>query len=251
MKHIDAAKWHFPTTRYLRVVSILLLSALCVNAQSMTETLIVQAKRNATAMLNKDYETIVLFMYPQVVRSMGGYKKALDQVKKMMLDVEAKGGTLDKITVGQPSTIVQEGSEHVAIVPTKMEMRFEGKKVWVSSYLVAITQDRGKLWYFLDGGGLPEETLAKIYPKLVLTVEIPKRRNSLEDEINDSFRRMEEKEGKPIEQILNEQIEERRLINKKIDDNGLRTYIEKREGKRLGQIPIVRLKEILKELKLQ
>lgn len=251
MKQVDSVRRYFPLTYRLATVSILLMSAVSVGAQSMTETLTVQAKQQADAVLNKDYEAAVLFMYPPIIKSMGGYKKALEKVKAAISDLEAKGGTVDKITVGQPSTIVQEELEYVAIVPTKMEMSFNGKKVWASSYLVAITQDRGKHWYFLDGAAFPEKTLAQIYPKLVFAVEIPKRRNSLEDEINDNLRRIEEKEGKPIQQVLDEQLAESRQVIKKIEENGLRQYIERREVKKLEEIPTARLKELLKELKIE
>lgn len=251
MKRFGSVRRYFPLTYRLVTISILLMSAISAGAQSMTDTLTVQAKQQADAVLNKDYETAVLFMYPPIIRSMGGYKKALEKVKKTISDLEANGGTVDKIAVGQPSAIVQEGLEHVVIVPTKMEMSFNRKKVYVSSYLVAITQDRGKHWYFLDGAAFPEETLAQIYPKLVFTVEIPKRKNSLEDEINNTLRRIEEKEGKPNQQLRDEQLAESRQVIKKIEENDLRQYIERREGKKLEEIPIVRLKELLKELKIE
>lgn len=75
--------------------------------------------------------------------------------------------------------------------------------------------------------------------------------NTLVDEINETFRQIEEKEGKPIEQVLDEQLAESKRIIKKIEDNGLRQYIERREGKKLEQISTVRLKELLKELKVE
>ena len=86
---------------------------------------------------------------------------------------------------------------------------------------------------------------------LVATIEIPERKNTLVDEINETFRRIEEKEGKPIKQVLDEQLAESRRVIKKIEDNGLRQYIERREGRKLVQIPTVRLKELLKELKVE
>ncbi len=65
------------------------------------------------------------------------------------------------------------------------------------------------------------------------------------------MRRIEEKEGKPIQQVLDEQLAESGRVIKEIEDNGLRQYIEKREGRKLEQIPTIRLKELLKELKVE
>ena len=65
------------------------------------------------------------------------------------------------------------------------------------------------------------------------------------------MRRIEEKEGKPIQQLLDDQLAENRQVIKKIEENDLRQYIERREGKKLEEIPTVRLKELLKELKIE
>lgn len=89
---------------------------------------------------------------------------------------------------------------------------------------------------------------------LVATVEITERKNSLEDELNETIRQVEEGEGKTITQILDEAIAETRQterIIRKIDGNGLRQHIEKREGKRLEQVSTTRLSDILKELKIE
>ena len=225
--------------------------AACVNAQTPTEILTIQAKQNADAMLKKDYETSVRFMYPPIVEKMGGFQKVLAAVKTSMAEMEAKGSAIEKISVGQPSAIVKEGWEDVAIVPTEMVMRVESKRVIVNSYLVAVTQNRGRNWYFFDGAQMPREKLSRIYPKLVSTVEIPQRKNTLVDEINETLNRIEKRQGKPIQQVLDEGLAESRRVIKKIEENGLRQYIENREGKRLEQIHTIRLKELLKELKIE
>ena len=181
------------------------LGATCVLAQSPKESLAIQAKENADAMLKKDYETMVRFMYPPVVESMGGFQKALNFMRSSMAKMESQGWTLKTLTVGQPSAIVIEGREDVAIVPSEMVMIVEGKTVRVNSCLVAVTQDEGKNWYFFDGAQMPKEKLSQIYPKLVATVVIPERKNSLVDDINESLRRVEEREGKPIREVLAEQ----------------------------------------------
>ncbi len=145
---------------YLIIASTLYLGASCADAQSPTETLALQARQNADAIVNKDYETSVRFTYPPVVEEMGGFQKMLSFVKASMAEMEAKGWVLERITVGKPSVIVIEGREDVAIVPTEMSMRIEDKEVRVNSYLVAISQNRGRSWYFFDGAAMPKEKLA-------------------------------------------------------------------------------------------
>lgn len=229
----------------------IILGATCVYAQSSTENLVTQARQNADAMLNHDYETFVRFMHPTIVEIMGGQQEALELSKTMMSEIESTGITFEIITIGQPSTIIQDGGEDVAIVPTEMIMRQNGKKIRVNSYLVAASQNLGKKWYFFDGGQMPKDKLAQLYPKLVATIEIPKYRSTVVDELNEAFRKIEEKEGKSIKQVLAERSAESERVIKKIDDNHLRQYIEKREGKKLEGIPTVRLNELLKELNIE
>jgi hypothetical protein len=220
-------------------------------SQSPKERLAIQAKQNADAMLKKDYETAVHFMYPPVLEEMGGFHKTLAFVKASMAEMESEGWAIETITVAEPSAIVIEGREDVAIVPIEMVMRIEEKNVLSNSYLVAISQNRGRTWYFFDGAQMPREKLAQMYPKLVATVQIPERKNTLVDEINETLNKIQEKEGKPIQEILDERLAEAARTISKIEDNGLRPYIERREGRKLEQIPVVRLNELLKELKIE
>jgi hypothetical protein len=220
-------------------------------AQTPIQRLIVQAKDNADAIVTRDYEAQVLYTYPAIIHKMGGFEKALAFVKASMEEIYAKGLTIDRITIGQPSAIIKEGQEDVAIVPTEMAARIEGKQVKVNSYLVAVSQDKGKTWYFLDVSSLPKEKLRQAFPKLTASVDIPEHRNSLADELNKSLRQWEEKEGKPIQQILDARVAESKHVIKRITDNGLRLYVERREGKKLEQISTTRLRAILKELKIE
>lgn len=220
-------------------------------ARTPSQTLIAQAKENADALVNKDYEALVLYTYPAIIHKMGGFEKALAFIKASMEEIYAKGLTIEKLTAGRPSAIIKEGQEDVAFVPTEMEARIEGKQVKVDSYLVAVSQDQGRTWYFLDVSSFPKEKIRQMFPKLTALIEIPEHRNSLADELNASLRQWERKERKPIDQILAEGLAESRRVIKKITDNGLRLYIERREGRKLEQIPTVRLKELLKELKIE
>ncbi|HYH86046.1 MAG TPA: hypothetical protein VEX60_11380 [Pyrinomonadaceae bacterium] len=239
----------------LLLLAILFLAVSYTNAQSPRETLATQAQKYADAIFNRDYESAVKLLYPLFVQAAGGHQKVLEALKGGMEKSDAQGVTLNKISMGTPSVIVKEGLEDVAIIPTEMEMSAGGKKGKAFSYMVAVSQNNGKSWYFFEGPALTKEELAKLYPKLVATVKVPEKRNELVDElnaeINEGFRQIEQKEGKPIEQILDEQSAEFKRVVRKIEENGLRLYIEKREGKKLEEIPTRRLIEILKELKIE
>ena len=157
---------------FVLTVSLLFTTA-CTHSQSATETLIAQAMQNVDAMLNKDYEVVVHLTYPPIVEELGGFQKALALVKSTMSAMESRDVTVEKITVGQPSAIVEEGKEQVAIVPIELMMSIEGDKIRADSYLVAITQNNGKNWFFIDGSSISKEKLSLIFPNLVASVEIP------------------------------------------------------------------------------
>jgi len=165
--------------RYLTIAVAFYLGAVGGYAQSMTDTLSIQAKQTADAMLNKDYETVIRFTHPSVVEAMGGFQKALAFIKTTMSELESKGGAYEAFRVGRPSAIVREGQENVAIVPTEMEVRIGNKRVRVNSYLVAVTRNRGKNWYFLDGAEMPKGKLAQMYPNLAARVEIPEHKTQV------------------------------------------------------------------------
>jgi hypothetical protein len=163
-----------------------------------------QSNQMAKATLNKDYNTILKFMYPSIIEKNGGYNQVYNNVKLSMEEMEMKKWFIDEILNGNPSQIVFDNNEYVAIIPTTIKMRIEQKNVIVNSYLLAISQDNAQNWYFIDGAQMSKEQIATIYPKLIQNVIIPDRTNSLMNEVYDTLREIEAKEGKPFNEVLND-----------------------------------------------
>lgn len=216
-----------------------------LNAQS--NILVSQAKDNANAMIAGDYEKSVDYLYPPVVERMGGKDAAIAMVLQSMQQMETQGSKLLEIEVGVPSEIVREGDEDVAIVPVIMRMKHQSSNVRVHSYLVAISSAGKSKWAFMDGVQLPKEKIQTVFPALARTVEIPERRNFIEEEIEDTINRIEQKEGKPIDQVIQEGFAESKRVIALIESNGLRAQIEREQGAKLEKIPSVTLKRILRE----
>lgn len=69
-------------------------------------------------------------------------EKALQSVK--ILEAES----------GDPGDIVTSGDNRFSVVPTTIRMQVQAKTVRVTGFLLAISEDAGKHWTFLDGEGL-------------------------------------------------------------------------------------------------
>jgi exopolysaccharide biosynthesis protein len=71
----------------------------------------------------------------------------------------------------------------------------------------------------------------------------------LENKLETTIKEIEIKEGKPISEILEEQLAESERIKVLIEEKDIRDIIEKQEGKKLENIAIQRLKEIVEDFK--
>lgn len=219
--------------------------------RAQSDSLLTQAQENANAMVAGDYAKSVDFLYPPIVERMGGKAAAIAMVRQSMQQMKAQGSEILAIEIGAPSETVREGDEDVAIVPVKMKMKSQGKNVRVDSYLVAISPAGRSKWAFMDGAQLPKEKIQTVFPVLASKVVIPERRNSLEEEIQDTFNKIEQKEGKPIDQVIQEGLAESKRVIALIDSKGLRSQIETAQGAKLEKIPVVTLKDILNKMGYQ
>lgn len=179
------------------------------------DALRIQARASADLMLAGDYESYVKTLHPKIVKMMGGYQTTVDNLRDSTEKMKADGFNFLDISLDEPSKIINEGKEDVAVIPITMIVGSDSLKIKQSSYLVAISAIDSTQWFFMSGQGLSKERLKGIYPKLASSVEIPEIRNYVMDQdeekafskyLSEKIKKVEKKEGKPFSQILDEKI---------------------------------------------
>lgn len=132
------------------------------------------------ALLAGNYGTVLDLTYPAIVEIMGGREEALGAIEKQMHAIREKGISLTSYTAGEPSEIKTGGSELFAAIPTTLEMKAPQMKIVANSYLIAISADQGKSWFYADGSNLTPELMKTIFPKFPKELKLPEKSNVVE-----------------------------------------------------------------------
>lgn len=136
------------------------------------KNLISQAKLMAAATTKKDFGKVADLTHSIVIELNGGREEMISKTLNLMKQMSESGYYVEGVKIGSPNYTVQEGKETFATISQEVVMRFPAGKIVSKSFLLAISENKGKTWKFVDGQGLSNEGLKKrlsIPPKL----EIP------------------------------------------------------------------------------
>ena len=151
---------------------IFLMLPVCAFAQD-TGTLKKQADRFAKASFNGDYKTVIDLTYPQMVAYSGGR----DTLQKLITDRIAALRTQGVMTfdgsIGSPGPFLKAGSQIHCLVPETLILKIFNGRYVTSTYLLAISNDNGSNWTFMDVGKMPPDILLKIVPNYNTDLRIP------------------------------------------------------------------------------
>jgi hypothetical protein len=151
---------------------ILVIISVDVYSQNPETAIKIQAMDMARAVLAKDVDKLVGYMPPKVVADAGGKAKLLiarDTLNKYMKQF---GAEIKKVTIGNPGKIITYKNQLQATVPQTTEVKFMASKVILESTLIAISEDKGLHWYFVDTsiyrGDKLKSSLPDLSPELVI-----------------------------------------------------------------------------------
>jgi hypothetical protein len=135
-----------------------------------------QAEEAGRAGLTEDHEKMADLTHPTLVEKFGGRAKYVKKLESVAAQMKQEGFQMKKVTIGEPSKLVQTSGVVYAVVPMQLEMAgprgSTGKK---DSYLIASSQDRGAAWTFIDGAGIGSDRgkVKLILPSFPDQLELP------------------------------------------------------------------------------
>jgi hypothetical protein len=136
------------------------------------QNLKIQAVKMASAFMNGNYQVFTNYTCPLVVKSMGGEAKMADVLKKTASNMKMHGMIVSKITFDEPSTIIKSGNEFQSTLAQRTEIKLARGRIVTTSTLIAISNDNGKDWTFIDTSNKDMATLRKALPNLSPSIVI-------------------------------------------------------------------------------
>jgi hypothetical protein len=137
------------------------------------------AIENSLALISGNYARLVDLTYPKLVEMIGGRDKMIEMLRSGNEDMKAHGSAILGAEVSEPKEIVVAGDKQFAIVPMVVRMHVPEGTLRSNGYLIALSEDHGNTWKFIDGAGLHKgavterETLAQIVPGFPAQLSLP------------------------------------------------------------------------------
>lgn len=125
--------------------------------------------------VEKNYDEYVKFVHPQIIKLSGGKDKMIDAIKNSLKEIEDEGFAFNKVSIGTPSEIISTTADMESVVPQILELKAQGGLMVATSYLLAISNDKGKTWYFIDTSGKTLDQMKTIFPQLSNKLVIPEK----------------------------------------------------------------------------
>ena len=131
------------------------------------------AANMSTDLHTAQYGKLVDLMYPKVVSLGGGRDKIIDFLKRGADEMSQQGYKFGNADMGPASEPVAGGDKLFSVVPQTIRMTGPNVKVEQTSYLLAISSDKGKTWTFVDGAGVKPDVIKQLFPELPASLVLP------------------------------------------------------------------------------
>lgn len=160
---------------FRKILLYLIFSFLSIAMYSQNHETVIktQAMEMAKAMLKKDYDNFIKYAHPKLVELGGGKEKMRPFMDTLTNRMKSFGAEIKKITIGHPYKVIAYKKELQSTLPQTTEVSFLSGFIIVESTLIAISQDGGKNWYFIDTNFYGEKKLKEALPDLSPELVIP------------------------------------------------------------------------------
>ncbi len=155
------------------LVFCLFSSLIKIQAQNQQAAVKTQATAMANALQKKDYNTFSQYVHPKLVAMAGGKTHMLQRIDSANAMARQFGAEIRKISIGEPAKIITFKNELQTTVSQTTEMSSAMGGIIFESTLIAISDDGGKTWRFLDTSLYNVRDIKKAIPTLSPGLEIP------------------------------------------------------------------------------
>ena len=163
------------------ILTAVMLCGQLASADPQTERIRKLAAENSAALTSGNYPHLIELTYPKVVEMIGGRDKMIETLRRGSEDMKAHGSAILGAEVSEPKEVVTAGDKQFAIVPMTVRVQVPDGTLRSKGFLIAVSEDRGKTWTFIDGAGLvrepgkEKEKLAQILPDFPSQLSLPAR----------------------------------------------------------------------------
>ena len=159
--------------RCLPAVLCLCLITLKGYDQNLQTVIKTQAMDMARALVNNDFPGFIKYLPPGIISLTGGREKLKNNMDSVSSMQGQFGIQFKKVLIGDPGEIIPYKDQLQCVVPEHTDMETPMGSLSITSSLIAISQDKGKNWYFVDTNMYRADKLKAALPDLSPNLVIP------------------------------------------------------------------------------
>lgn len=163
------------------LVSLLCLATTMAISQTSNDNLNGNLKKMRQYFLAEDYNNFSNYTYPKVLQMMGGKEKMVKATSASMNQMKNEGFSFIDVSFKDPSSFLKKDGELQCSLTQVLLMDTPKGKIQAEYTLIAVSEDDGKNWTFIDASGKSKETMLNYFPNLSGDIIIkPKTQKFLE-----------------------------------------------------------------------
>jgi hypothetical protein len=125
------------------------------------------------AQLKMDFDKILPYVPKKLLELMGGQEVLKTKLAQGNAALKSRGVTIDSAAIGTPEKPQKHEGVIASLVPMTTKLTTPQGKLVATSHMIAISEDKGASWVFVDTATVNEEKLATLYPALKGKITIP------------------------------------------------------------------------------
>ncbi len=163
----------------LLAFSYLFLFITIVSGQTSNQSLNSQLREMRKFFLAEDYHAFADYTYPKVIEMMGGKERMIQATESSMNQMKSEGYQIKDIDYKDASGFLSQGKELQCSLTQELLMKIPQGEILSEYTLIAISEDDGKSWKFLDTSGKSKETMLKYFPNLPPDIDIKQKKQKM------------------------------------------------------------------------
>ena len=152
--------------------SVLLISNHILLAQNQATQIKQRAMKMATALSSLKLDEYVTYLHPSIINAQGGKEKIKQTQDSIYKYQKMFGVKISKILIGDVSKIEKFNKQQQASFPMTTSIATPMGEMSTKTTIIALSDDNGKNWFFIDGmfynSKVAMNKLPKLSPKIII-----------------------------------------------------------------------------------
>lgn len=137
-----------------------------IDTKNLSSIVKQEAENMAEFLQKKEYKKFVTYTHPKIVEMVGGEQAMIDGLNRTMKESDSLGVSYLGIDFGEPSKILHVDKELQCTISQTVKLNTPQGKFKSTSTMIALSEDNGKHWYFINAPDPNLDKLRKIIPTL-------------------------------------------------------------------------------------